>query len=80
MVNNQPDRLGPELLVILLRHDVNNLPSKEGVHESRGGSLRQARGGWAADPELRDKYRSLRPNVERVVSYLFSAPWEAGSP
>jgi hypothetical protein len=38
MVNNQPDRLGPELLVVLLRHDVNNLPSKEGVHESRGGS------------------------------------------
>ena len=33
------------------------------LHE-RDRELRQARGDWAADPELRDKYRTFRPNVE----------------
>jgi Transposase domain (DUF772)/Transposase DDE domain len=39
------------------------------LHE-RDRELRQARGDWAADPELRDKYRAFRPNVERVVSQI----------
>src|SRR5271166_2528450 len=39
------------------------------LHE-RDRELRQARGDWAADPELRDKYRRFRPNVERVVSQI----------
>jgi len=39
------------------------------LHE-RDRELRQARGDWAADPELRDKYRTFRPNVERVVSQI----------
>ena len=30
--------------------------------------LRAARRDWAADPELREKYRKNRPNVERVLS------------
>ncbi|WP_207548850.1 hypothetical protein, partial [Mycolicibacterium peregrinum] len=30
-------------LVVLLRHDANNLPSKEGVHQTRGGSVCGAR-------------------------------------
>ncbi|MDO2376684.1 helix-turn-helix transcriptional regulator, partial [Mycobacterium avium subsp. hominissuis] len=41
MVADQPNRPGLELLVVLLRHDANNLPSKEGVHRTRGGSLRR---------------------------------------
>jgi Transposase domain (DUF772)/Transposase DDE domain len=39
------------------------------LHE-RDRELRQARGNWAADPELRDKYRTFRPNVERVISQI----------
>jgi hypothetical protein len=39
------------------------------LHE-RDRELRQARHDWAADPELRDKYRTFRPNVERVVSQI----------
>jgi Transposase DDE domain len=34
--------------------------------------LRQARRDWAADPDLREKYRKFRPNVERVISQLAS--------
>lgn len=34
--------------------------------------LRAARRDWAADPELREKYRKNRPNVERVVSQIAS--------
>ncbi len=41
------------------------------LHE-RDAELRQARRDWAADPELRDKYRTFRPNVERVVSQIAS--------
>jgi transposase len=39
------------------------------LHE-RDRELRKARSDWAADPELRDKYRKYRPNVERVVSQI----------
>lgn len=41
------------------------------LHE-RDKELRAARIQWAADPELRDKYRTFRPNVERVVSQIAS--------
>jgi transposase len=32
--------------------------------------LRQARRDWADKPELREKYRKYRPNVERVISQI----------
>lgn len=32
--------------------------------------LRQARRNWVGDPQLREKYRKFRPNVERVISQL----------
>jgi Transposase DDE domain/Transposase domain (DUF772) len=32
--------------------------------------LRQARRDWADDPDLRERYRRHRPNVERVISQL----------
>jgi hypothetical protein len=41
------------------------------LHE-RDDLLRRARCDWAAEPELRDKYRMFRPNVERVVSQIAS--------
>jgi Transposase DDE domain/Transposase domain (DUF772) len=41
------------------------------VHE-RDRELRKARSDWAADPDLRKKYRKYRPNVERVVSQIAS--------
>ena len=41
------------------------------LHE-RDDLLRRARRDWAAEPELRDKYRTFRPNVERVVSQIAS--------
>jgi hypothetical protein len=34
--------------------------------------LRQARRDWADDPDLRERYRRHRPNVERVISQLAS--------
>jgi hypothetical protein len=34
--------------------------------------LRQARHDWADNPELRERYRRHRPNVERVISQLAS--------
>jgi hypothetical protein len=34
--------------------------------------LRTARRDWAADPELRERYRKYRPNVERVISQIAS--------
>ncbi len=34
--------------------------------------LRQARRRWADDPDLRERYRRHRPNVERVISQLAS--------
>jgi Transposase DDE domain/Transposase domain (DUF772) len=34
--------------------------------------LRQARRDWKNDPELRDRYRRHRPNVERVISQIAS--------
>lgn len=39
MVGNQPHRPGLELVVVLARHDANYLPSKEGVHQTRGDSV-----------------------------------------
>ena len=41
------------------------------VHE-RDRELRKARSDWAADPDLRKKYRKYRPSVERVVSQVAS--------
>jgi len=41
------------------------------LHE-RDDLLRRARADWAAKPELREKYRTFRPNVERVVSQIAS--------
>ena len=38
------------------------------VLHQREHLLHQARHDWAADPELRDRYRTFRPNVERVIS------------
>lgn len=34
--------------------------------------LRQARRDWADTPDLREKYRTNRPNVERVISQIAS--------
>ncbi len=34
--------------------------------------LRQPRRNWVGDPQLREKYRKFRPNVERVISQLAS--------
>lgn len=34
--------------------------------------LRKARRDWAADPDLRERYRHFRPNVERVISQIAS--------
>jgi transposase len=42
------------------------------VLHQRDRELRKARSDWAADPRLRDKYRTVRPNVERVVSQIAS--------
>ena len=36
-------------------------------HDQR---LHEARAEWSADPELREKYRQQRPNVERSESFL----------
>jgi hypothetical protein len=41
------------------------------VHK-RDRELRKARSDWAADPDLRNKYRKYRPNVERVISQVAS--------
>jgi hypothetical protein len=49
--------------------------SKNGRHivlHQRDDLLRNARRDWAADPELREKYRKFRPNVERVISQIAS--------
>jgi hypothetical protein len=42
------------------------------VLHHRDDLLRQARRDWAATPELREKYRKFRPNVERVISQIAS--------
>lgn len=44
---------------------------KIALHD-RDDLLRQARRQWAEQPELRDKYRRFRPNVERVISQIAS--------
>lgn len=41
------------------------------LHE-RDDLLRQARRDWVDKPELREKYRKYRPNVERVISQIAS--------
>lgn len=41
------------------------------LHE-RDDLLRQARGDWTEDPDVRENYRRNRPNVERVVSQIAS--------
>jgi transposase len=49
--------------------------SKTGRHltlHERDDMLRRARRDWAARPELREKYRMFRPNVERVISQIAS--------
>lgn len=55
-------------------------PFRERCTTSKGGRtivlhqhdalLRQARRDWAQDPELRQKYRTFRPNVERTISQI----------
>jgi hypothetical protein len=42
------------------------------VLHPRDDLLRQARRDWAEQPELREKYRKFRPNVERVISQIAS--------
>jgi hypothetical protein len=42
------------------------------VLHPRDDLLRQARRDWAEKPELREKYRKFRPNVERVISQVAS--------
>lgn len=42
---------------------------KIALHD-RDDLLRQARRDWADNPDLRDKYRTFRPNVERVISQI----------
>lgn len=42
------------------------------VLHQRDDVLRQARRDWAEKPELRQKYRKFRPNVERVISQIAS--------
>ena len=42
------------------------------VLHPRDDLLRQARRDWAEKPELREKYRKFRPNVERVISQIAS--------
>ncbi len=39
---------------------------------ARDDLLRQARADWASHAELREQYRTNRPNVERVVSQIAS--------
>lgn len=41
------------------------------LHE-RDDLLRAARRDWADDPDLQEKYRKFRPNVERVISQVAS--------
>lgn len=38
----------------------------------RDAILRAARAAWAAQPSLREHYRTYRPNVERVISQVAS--------
>jgi hypothetical protein len=40
------------------------------VLHPRDDLLRQARRDWSAKPGLREKYRTFRPNVERVISQI----------
>lgn len=40
------------------------------VPHPRDEVLRQARRDWAESPEPREKYRTIRPNVERVISHI----------
>jgi hypothetical protein len=42
------------------------------VLHQRDALLRQVRRDWAADPGLRENYRTFRPNVERVISQIAS--------
>ncbi|MGH3586509.1 MAG: IS1182 family transposase [Pseudonocardia sp.] len=42
------------------------------VLHQRDDLLRRARRDWADEPELREKYRTFRPNVERVISQIAS--------
>src|SRR6266540_1049713 len=39
------------------------------LHE-RDDLLRQARRDWTTDPDLRDRYRRHRPNVERIIAQI----------
>jgi hypothetical protein len=42
------------------------------VLHQRDDLLRQARSDWTQEPELRERYRTFRPNVERVISQIAS--------
>jgi hypothetical protein len=49
--------------------------SKTGRHivlHERDDLLRQARHDWATNPDLRERYRRHRPNIERVISQVAS--------
>jgi hypothetical protein len=51
------------------------------VLHQRDDLLRKARRDWAEKPELREKYRKFRPNVERVISQIASrGPPQASLP
>lgn len=54
----------------LLRQCTKSKTGRKIVLHEHDADLRKARSDWAADPELREKYRKYRPNVERVVSQI----------
>ncbi len=50
----------------------NSKTGRKIVLQRRDDLLRQARREWRENPELREQYRSHRPNIERVISQLAS--------
>lgn len=56
----------------LLEQCTNSKSGRKIVLHQRDDLLRQARRDWADKPELREKYRMFRPNVERIISQIAS--------
>lgn len=56
----------------LRQHCTKSRTGRKIVLHLRDDLLRQARRDWADNPELREKYRKFRPNVERVISQIAS--------
>ena len=56
----------------LLEQCTNSKSGRKIVLHERDDLLRQARRDWADKPELREKYRTFRPNVERIISQIAS--------